>query len=254
MIEEMSDPFESARRKVARAKEHISTLERETVSFFSAKPYIRIAEPDSEARQLEVHKLRFSAGLPDQFATLTSDALHNLRDSLDNAGYALAIVAGKAAPLHTAFPFGGSAVDFENSLGRCKDIPTEIHALFRAYKPYKGGNDFLWALNRLAVTDKHKLLTIALNSQLGNVDAVGAIHHIPVNPTWDPAKREIEIFTGVVGHPVKGKIEIGLFVAFDEVPYVAGEPVLKVLDYFVELVEDILSRLETEARRLGIVK
>lgn len=250
----MAHPFEGAYRKVARAKEHISTLESETVAFFKAKPYIRVAEPDPKEPHLEVHKLRFTQGFPDLFATLASDALHNLRDSLDNAGYALAVAAGKTHPLHTAFPFAGSAADFENSLGRCKDIPKEIHTLFRAYGPYKGGNDFLWALNRLAVTDKHKLLTIALNSQLGNVHAEGAIHHIPVNPIWDGAMREIEVFTGFVGHPVKGKIEISLFVAFDEVPFVTGEPVLKVLDYFVELVEDILSRLDTEARRLGIFK
>src|ERR1022692_4111514 len=133
------------------------------------KPYTRVAEPDTTTPHLEVHKLRFDQGLPDLFFALTSDALHNVRDSLDNAEYALAVAAGKTHPLHTAFPFGGSAADFENNLGRCKDIPKEIHALFRAYGPYRGGNDFLWALNKLAVTDKHKLLTIAFNSQLGNV-------------------------------------------------------------------------------------
>jgi hypothetical protein len=254
MIEQMAHPFQSARRKVARAKEHISTLECKIVAFFDAKPYIRVAEPDTIEPHLEVHKLRFTQGLPDLFATLASDALHNLRDALDNAGYALAVAAGKTNPLHTAFPFGGSAADFENSLGRCKDIAEEIHTLFRAYGPYKGGNDLLWALNKLAVTDKHKLLTIALNSQLGNVHAEGAIHRIPVNPTWDAAKQEIELFTGLVGHPAKGKMEIGLFVSFDDVPFVTGEPVLKVLDYFVEVVEDILSRLDVEAKRLGVFR
>ncbi len=224
------------------------------MAFFNATPYIWVAEPDTKEPLLEIHKLRFTRGLPDLCVTLASDALHNLRDALDNVAYGLAVAAGKIHPLHTAFPFGGSAADFENNLGRCKDVPEEIHTVFRAYRPYKGGNDLLWALNKLAVTDKHKLLTIALNSKLGDVHAEGAIHHIPVNPAWDSAKREIEIFTGFAGQPVKGKIEIGLFVAFEDVPFVAGEPALKVLDYFVELVGDILSRLDTEGQRLGIFK
>jgi hypothetical protein len=175
-----------------------------------------------------------------------------LRDALDNAGYAFAVAAGKQNPLYSAFPFAGSAVDFENALGRCKDIPAAIQSVFRAYGPYRGGNNFLWALNKLAVTDKHKLLTIAVNSQLGDVHAVGAIHRVPINPVWDIEKREIEIFTGFVGHPLKIKLEIGLYVAFDDVEFAAGEPVLKLLDYYLELVGDILQRLDLEARQLGV--
>ncbi len=252
MIVDMAHPFDSARRKVARAREHIATLEGEVAAFFAAKTYSRVAEPDPKQPHLEVHKLRFAGDLPDQFATMTSDGLHNLRDALDNAGYALAVASGKVSPLNAAFPFAGSSADFKNSLGRCKDIPVTFHKIFESYGPYKGGNDFLWVLSKLAVINKHKLLTVALNSQLGNVHGTGAIHHVPVNPTWDETTREIEIFTGFVGRPVEITIEIGLFLAFDDVPVVTGEPVLKLLDYFVEIVEDILSRLDAEARRVGI--
>jgi hypothetical protein len=140
---------------------------------------------------------------------MTSDALHNLRDSLDNAGYALAGASGKTSPLNAAFPFAGSPADFKNSLGRCKDIPDAFHTIFEAHGPYKGGNDVLWVLSKLAVIDKQELLTIALSSQLGNVHGEGAVHHIPVNPTRDEEAREIDILTGFVGHPVKITIEIG---------------------------------------------
>jgi hypothetical protein len=253
MIVDMAHPFDSARRKVARAKEHIATLEGEVSAFFRAKPYSRVAEPDPKQPHLQIHKLRFTGDLPDQFSTMTSDALHNLRDALDNAGYALAVASGKTSPLNAAFPFGGSRDDFKKKgLGRCKDIPEAFCRIFEAYGPYKGGNDFLWVLSKLAVIDKHKLLTVALNSQLGNVNGEGPIHHIPINPAWDAATREIEIFTGIVGHDPKIKIEIGLFLAFDDVPVVTGEPVLRLLDYFAEIVEDILSRLDAEARRIGI--
>ena len=138
----MAHPFEAAHRKVARAKEHISNLKGETFAFFQAHPYIRVTETDPEDPRREIHKLQFTKGLPDLFYALTSDALHNLRDSLDNAGFALAMAAGNTHPLHAAFPFGGSAAEFENSLGRSKDIPKEFHSLFRSYGPYKGGTTF----------------------------------------------------------------------------------------------------------------
>ena len=83
---------------------------------------------------------------------------------------------------------------------------------------------------------------------------MGAIYRIPLNPTWDAEKREIEIFTGYVGHPLKGSIEFEFLVAFDDVPIATGEPVLPLLDYFAAIVEDILYSLEAEAKRLGIFK
>jgi hypothetical protein len=253
-LENMPDPLESSRRKIARAKEHIANLEREMAAFLEARPYTAVVELDPKEPKHEVHKLRFNRGLPDTFSNFTSEAVHSLRDALDNAGYGLAVAAGGVKPKFTAFPFAGSAIEFENGMkGRCKDIPEEIRAIFRAYQPYKGGNDFLWALNEVAVADKHKLLTIALNSLLGDVFGEGAIHHIPLNPTWNSLKREIEVLTGFAGHPMKCDIEISLFIAFDEIPFVAGEPVLKVLSYFVDIVQDILSRIEVEARRLGLI-
>ena len=157
-------------------------------------------------------------------------------------------------PYTTFDLLAGSAIECENGIkGRCKDIPGKIHPLFRAYQPYRGGNDFLWALNEVAITDKHKLLAIAVGSMLGNMVAEGGFVRMPVNQVWDSLKQEIELATWVAGSTVKYKAEFALFIAFDEIPVVGGEPVLRVLDYFANIVEDILLQIETEARRLGIV-
>ena len=139
-------------------------------------------------------------------------------------------------------------------MGRCADVPPAIVTVFRQYGPFKDGNEVLWALNRLAVTDKHKLLTIGVNSELGDVSGFGGLHHIPVNPTWDRVTREIEVFTAIAGHPFHGSIEFGLFIGFDDVPILMGEPVGRVLDCYVELVEHILIRLDSEGRRAGYRK
>jgi len=241
----MADPLEVSRRKVARAKEHIADLEREWGLFCGPRPYSVVIEPDPDEPLHDVHKLKFNRSLPDTFANLTVDAVHNLRSALDNAGYGLAVSAGRTNPKHTAFPFAGSAAEFDNALkGRSKDIPEEIYPLFRAFQPYRGGNNFLWALNEVAITDKHKLLAVAIASLLGNVTGTGALVRMPINPVWDRLKQEIELVTCAAGHPVKYHAEFSLYLTFDEIPVAAGEPVLKVLDYFVEIVEEIFARIE----------
>jgi hypothetical protein len=37
-----------------------------------------------------------------------------------------------------------------NAKGGCKDLPAEITMLFEGFKPYKGGNNALRALNEIA--------------------------------------------------------------------------------------------------------
>jgi hypothetical protein len=81
----------------------------------------------------------------------------------------------------------------------------------------------------------------------------GALVSMPINPIWDSVKQEIELARAVAGAAIKYHAEYALLVVFDEIPFVGGEPVLDVLNYFVRIVEEILSALETEARRIGLV-
>jgi hypothetical protein len=44
----MADPFESSKRKIARANEHIADLEAKIDQFFKVNPYTRIVQADPE--------------------------------------------------------------------------------------------------------------------------------------------------------------------------------------------------------------
>ncbi len=71
---------------------------------------------------------------------------------------------------------------------------------------------------------------------------------------WDKAKNEMELFT--VGPPAgdfKYEFDFTLFVAFNEIQVVEGEPVLGILGKLGSKVESILVGIEAEARRLGYV-
>ncbi|MGD1104065.1 MAG: hypothetical protein ABSA59_18610 [Terriglobia bacterium] len=58
----------------------------------------------------------------------------------------------------------------------------------------------------------------------------------------------------VAGSAVKYHADFSLFVGFDEIEVVKNEPVLKVLDYFSDIVGHILLSIEGESKRLGLVK
>ena len=75
---------------------------------------------------------------------------------------------------------------------------------------------------------------------------------IPLNPPWDPVKQELECGTFSRGVGLDMKMEVGICIAFDHVDVIEGEPVAKVLHYFVDIVEFIVSEMEAESERCGL--
>lgn len=250
----MPMPFENSRRKVARAKDLICDLERQLQPFFAPDNYSMVLEPHPDRAEYVVQKIKFKSTFPVSASSIANDAVHNLRSALDNACHDLAVLGGVVTPRHCAFPFAGGALDLENSIaGRCKDIRTEFCVVFRTYKPYVGGNDALWALNYLDVSDKHTSLTVSVLSELGKLKATGGLVSIPMEPVWDPVQNEIELATLRRGHRVKMNIELLFDATYENVAIIDGAPVRELLRYFVEIVEHILKALDEEARRLGML-
>ncbi len=77
---------------------------------------------------------------------------------------------------------------------------------------------------------------------------------MPYTPVWDRTKNEMELLTIGPGAKFKANFDFGLVIAFGEVEAVHGKEAVEVLDLFVNMVETILTELEAESRRLGIVK
>jgi hypothetical protein len=247
--------FGFSRYKIARAKQHITDLEREINAFHASHPYERVVELDPDDPSKSLHKFKLTQPLPWILDCIVGDAVHNLRDALDTAVYSIAIAAGKTDPKHTAFPFAGSPEHFErNALGRCKDLPKEILAVFRAYQPYRAGNDMLWALNDICVRSKHTLLApLGTAFQSGDIIITGnTAVMVPLDPVWDRDKNEVVFARLSTGAEITYHFGFTLQIAFCQIPVVDSEPVCDVLEYFVDLAEDILAALETATRCLGI--
>ncbi|MDP8983180.1 MAG: hypothetical protein M3O35_21605 [Acidobacteriota bacterium] len=142
------------------------------------------------AHGYHVSKCKLVRPLTPGMEEIVGDAINNLRAALDHAAYGIAVASGRVKPRHTYFPFAGTAAKFDVSArGLCKDVPDEIFTLFRALKPYKGGDDILWALNQIAIGDKHKLLTAMGSAVFRNrlkINGRGGLLRIPTVPVWNP--------------------------------------------------------------------
>jgi hypothetical protein len=155
----MSDTFASAKSVLRRADHHITDL-KSVIRGFTPEPYSYRVDHDPVTGQY-IHKAVFSQDFSDDVSCIMFDAVNNLRASLDQMTYA---IAGKHKPGRkpdnfAPFPFAKDSAHWPNRIhGLKNDVPPEILAIFESFKPYKGGNDTLWALNEIANIKKHAIL------------------------------------------------------------------------------------------------
>lgn len=249
----MSDLFHSSKYSIARAEQHIPDFERQVVEFFKTDLYAKVVETDPDTGH-EVHKLKLIKPLPVALEGIAVDAVNNLRSSLDQVMYALRPSTGGR---FAYFPFANEATNFGNAVnGRCKHLPQEIRDLIRAFKPYKGGDNLLWALNELCNTNKHGIICAAaiagntLNVSRATFHGGGPIFRAPV---WDRAKNEMELFRRNPGGTYEANFSVTTFVMISGIELVDGQPAIAVFHNFARIVERIVMAIEAEARRLGLV-
>jgi len=257
------DHFYSAKRRLSRAKKHARDLESAGIAFINSDPYRRVVELDVNGIT-KLHKIRLTKPFPEELSDFATDAFDNLRSVLDHTAYASAVVKGISSPEYACFPFSNTAENWENrAKGLCKDIPSEIAALFRSFKPYKGGNDPLWGLNELRNVNQHAILSplgtasvqVTFDKFFMQAPKDGSISfNLPMwNPiTWDSCKNEMVIFREDPGGHLDYDFKLTPFIAFGDVPIFKGEPVLGVFSHLAREVESVLLATEAECRRIGL--
>ena len=149
----------------------------------------------NDDRTQDTHKVKLVKPMPAALPGIVFDALNSLRAALDQAGYDVAVAAGTTG--HNAhFPFRRNLSDVQyRKKARSKDFPEEIFDLMLTFQPYKGGNDLLWALNKLCNSYKHELI-LPIGMHSGNAVKIdravfhGGFRMLPF-PLWDRAKNEM---------------------------------------------------------------
>jgi hypothetical protein len=255
----MADPFRSPKRMITRANEHINQFKAVGKGFLEQQPWARVVEPNADGTEDHV-KIKLSRPFPEELESLAFEAAVSLRSALDQAAFATVHHTLQATAKSTYFPLADSAAGLEDTIKRgCKHLNRDIVAFFRALKPYKGGNDVLWSLNKVANATKHKLLVPVAVTSGGMF-----IHHMANRtsggmairfPRWDSEKNEL-IFAKTLpgeGDKIDHNIQFSFGIAFGKVEGVGGHDALGTLRQFVSEVESVVAATQAEAQRLGLI-
>jgi hypothetical protein len=252
----MSDQFFSSRYSIEHAKRHITELDGEAVAFFNSNPYSKVVELSADGTE-DLHKIKLIKPMPIALSGIAFDALNNLRSALDQAGYSIGI-ASKTKGKNSHFPFGDSLDEVQSRIGSTsKDLPKDIFDLMVSFKPYKGGNNLLWALNKLCNSHKHEII-IPMAVATGRE----TIQHAAFQdgfigfmvPRWNRAKNEMTVVR--LKHATTHyniDLQIDFFIALAKVDVVDGQPAVGVLNNLVGIVDGIVSGVEAEAKRIGLI-
>jgi hypothetical protein len=244
--------------KIERAKHHIVDLHRQFRVFIDTKPYRVSTQRDPQTSKLIYYASRVEP-MPTAFATITGDAIQNLRSALDHLAYQLHLVGTNL----TADPkWGGrflcerSAHEFKSRIhgvvkGMRQDAVDAIHAI----EPYKGGKgEAFWILNELNNADKHRLIVTVASVFHRTVVPV----HVHIDPAliaegvriWDSqllitprdAPRSLKqgdiLFVDGPNAKLNKEYQFMVGVAISEPGIVEGKPLLETLQHLADLVSN----------------
>jgi hypothetical protein len=129
-----------------------------------------------------------------------------------------------------------------------------IHSLLCGFQPYEHGNDFLWALNKLSNTDKHKILQpfgTGIVRRFASMKGTGYFE-MPDPHRWDAERNEMKIVTLGPETDFEYEFNFDVFVAFGEVEGLRGQDVIGKIHNIGTTVYRTLRAMEAECRRLGL--
>lgn len=148
--------FEGTRLKIDRAKKHINELNTDVTAYLAREPFELVFKKEA-TRKTWIVKTKIP--IPLSFSGPAGDALHNLRAALDHVVFEM--IGDKAkSPEAVSFPFCKDAASYVSSLaGRQIQLAgIDVLDYFNTLRPYPGGDNLLYGLHAMDITDKHKVL------------------------------------------------------------------------------------------------
>jgi hypothetical protein len=237
--------FEHPKLLIGNAREHLQRLEVEGEAFFKRNPYAVVIDTDLDTRE-NIYKARFPFRLPGKLPVYVFDVLVNLRAALDQAVCAsMMTLYGPDVRLKGLyFPFADRVSELDPVIKRrCKNVPAEIVAVLRSFRPYKGGNDLLWALNRLSAENRHqRLIAVGANSS--------ALGQIPDPAIWDSMKNEIIFARVAPDTELENDFDLSFYIAFGDIEIVRTQPLVGTFKNLTSIVTSIVRASEVETGRL----
>ncbi|AQU06091.1 hypothetical protein [Dehalococcoides mccartyi] len=148
--------------KLQRAKEHLDSLLSQMSSFIQNNPPRVVIEEDQE-NHLCILKT-YCPKIDTRFGIIVGEFTHNLRSSLDNLVWQLALSSTHNPNKHICFPVSETNDPDTRKLIKYSTcgIHPEAIKLIETLQPYNDGDNFkqnsLWKLNKLWNIDKHRVI------------------------------------------------------------------------------------------------
>jgi hypothetical protein len=258
------------RIRIERAKKHIVDLNVVISAFYATYPYEIIANRDPNTRK-PVYQLGRVNPMSGDLSAIAGDALQNLRGALDHLAWLLVLANNRSPDERTYFPI---SEDFPKHMakqsGVVQNFGSAAAQIWDGVKPYKGGNDDLWLLNKLNNIQKHRpLLTVGAAYRAADIGPIisasleAAFRQIPsdklpagfkipaINLNLKPADRMCPLkagdvlFTDTPDAEIHKNMKFTFEVAFGEAQVAEGDPVLETLHKLVQLVDGIVTQFAT---------
>jgi hypothetical protein len=247
----MKPDLSMPRAKLNWANNQIEILKSDIRKYGEREPYKIVTKPNTGGKGVLCY-LEVVEPIPDLISAHVGAILEGQRGCLDFLVTALAEKNGAIEPRDCYFPIADCEQAFleGRTQKKIKRLAPEDRKVIHALKPYKGGNDLLYALNWLNNKGKHrKLIPVAKQARMVEISGhaliqqraewspddvnagapVAAIHAIGPSPGVDP---EIKL---------KLAVDIGFGKVTDATP---ARPVVPALREFSSLAASIIDRFD----------
>jgi hypothetical protein len=241
----MADMFIAPKLKIKRAKQHITEFD-DAINAFVKTDFYRLAI-DKETDGSHILRFQMTAEVPCEIPLIIGDAVHNLHSALDLAACEMVTMTGKRPSNQLYFPFGETRRDLETTLNKeIKAAGTDIvNLILDVIKPYKGGNDPLYALHRLDIDDKHRILipTISIASLVNVNVRAGPITMNDCTLSVGPGGI-LNLLQMPGPFEMQGSGKPIFSVLFDKGQIFEGQPIVPTLHQLSEIVSGVIEAIE----------
>jgi hypothetical protein len=244
----MRDDLLDAKASVDWAFAQLPSLAERIKSWLAENVKIRLEDTEPPPEHERVVALA-KADLPRSFNVEVGAYLNAIRSSLDILATALAYRVPK--PDDAYFPTARSADAFMSGRYKgyefVKRLPEAPRKIIELLKPYKEGNDTLWALHDLDIMRKHRRLIYADVRPIAIAKVSGAFREFrPAHSDWRlRANEETEIGFLRRARPPEGEIKFIPHVSFAETGFAARKPIGAVLAEFAGVADSIIGLFDT---------
>lgn len=258
--------FSSAKNWVTQAREDLADLRQRELAVFGNEQAYSIFEDMERNPGLKVTGIKI-AKPPETLSTKAANIVTNLRSALDQATWRASVALGANEREKIYFPLAGAKTNFDNLFlekGASKNIPAELHPFLKGLqgyptsKDYQGGNNLLYALSPISNPNKHTetyRVGLAVSTvQWGRDISADGVLDISLPLQINFTTNEIILGTTTPTGYVRMNVTLPAYISFGEVPIVARQPVIPVLNKTADMIEGIVLGIEAETTRLVAAK